>query len=850
MIRKTFYIIFILLTGLVKIFAEDSKSFSWEEKIIWDNSFILPDIDGKPNAGLAGAFSGFIGNNLVIAGGANFPDKKPWEEGGKKIWWNTLYYTDINSRQWNIIENALPEKIAYGVSINLPEGLLCIGGCNSEYCYNDVFLLTLQHGKVDISTDWPSLPVPLANATGALLGNKIFIAGGQENMNASCASSHFFMLDLSNKDDGWHKLDTWPGKARGFAVSAVQNNGVNKCFYLFSGRNYDSDGNIEILKDGYEYNPITGKWKKLHGEFPIMAGTAISQGANHIMLLGGSDAMLPASESHPGFDRNIRLFHTITQTLVIKDECPYQIALTTNLVSHNGSIYLTSGEIYPGIRTPNILSFRISSYDKGFGLINYLVIALYFLLLVCIGYYFSKRQKSTEDYFKGGGRIPWWVVGLSIFGTALSAITFMAIPAKAYASDWSYIFINAGILMVAPIIIYLFIPFFRKLDCTTAYEYLEARFNYVIRVFSSVSFILFQIGRMGVVLYLPAIALNVVTGMDIILCISLMGILGLAYTMMGGIEAVVWTEALQVVVLMGGAILCIFYMVYNTDGGFAGIISVASAENKFSLGSIAFDFKQPALWTVLIGSFFTNLTTYGTDQTMVQRYMTTETETKARKSVLTNAFLTIPASFIFFFVGTALYVFYKQHPAELSMTINDGDAIFPWYIFSQLPQGVTGLLISGIFAAAMSTLSSSMNSAATAYIVDIHSRYHKVCGLATAKRATAILGCLGIGFAYIMATWEIHSLWDEFNKILGLILGSMGGLFLLGILTIRANSWGAMCGVVVSIIVQIYFINTQSVHLLLYTATGIISCFVIGYICSFLFTNDKNDITHLTIYKH
>lgn len=850
MIRKTFYILSLIIFSIGRLLAVENNSFSGEEKIIWDNSFKLPDFDGKPHAGLAGVFSGFIGDNLVIAGGANFPYKKPWEEGGQKVWYNTLYYANVNNGQWNVIDNALPEKIAYGVSITLPEGLLCIGGCNSEHCYDDVFLLTLHDGKVNISEDWPSLPVPLANATGALLGNKIFIAGGQESMENQCATSHFFMLDLSAKNKGWQQLESWPGKARGYAVSVVQNNGVDKCFYLFSGRNYDSDGNTEILNDGFVYNPHTGIWDKLHGEFPVMAGTAIAQGANHILLLGGSDAMLPASELHPGFDRSVRLFHTITQTLIVKDICPYSVSLTTNLVEHNGTAYLTSGEIYPGVRTPEIISFRVLPYEKGFGVINYLVIALYFLLLVWIGYYFSKRQKSTDDYFKGGGRIPWWVVGLSIFGTALSAITFMAIPAKAYASDWSYIFINAGILLVAPVIIYLFIPFFRKLDCTTAYEYLEARFNYVVRVFSSVSFILFQIGRMGVVLYLPAIALNVVTGMDIIFCISLMGILSLAYTMMGGIEAVVWTEALQVVVLMGGAILCIFYMVYNTDGGIAGIISVASAENKFSLGSLAFDLRQPALWTVLIGSFFTNLTTYGTDQTMVQRYMTTETEDKARKSVLTNACLTIPASFIFFFVGTALYVFYKQHPAELSMTINDGDAIFPWYIFSQLPQGVTGLLISGIFAAAMSTLSSSMNSAATAYIVDIHSRYHTDSGLKTAKTATAILGCLGIGFAYIMATWEISSLWDEFNKILGLILGSMGGLFLLGILTRRANSWGAMCGIVGSIIVQIYFINSQSVHLLLYTATGIISCFVIGYICSFFFKNDRDDISHLTIYKY
>lgn len=851
MCRRIFFIFPLLFFASFFCSPLYASAFKVEERISWDASLNLPGLDGKPNPGVAGAYSGFVGDDLLIAGGANFPDKKPWEEGGKKAWWSTLYYRNVqDDMSWQILEDALPEPRAYGVSVALPEGLLCIGGCGPDSCYSDVFLLALKEGNVSVSSDWPSLPVPLAHASGALLDNKIFVAGGQENMDSPCATSHFFMLDLSQKESGWQVLDSWPGKPRGFAVSAVQSNGVDKCFYLFSGRDYDAEGNVEILSDGYVYNPKTEEWSVLSGEFPVMAGTAVPQGANHLLLLGGSDSMLPAGERHPGFDNRVRLFHTVTQTLVVKEESPYAIPLTTNVLAHDGAFYLTSGEIHPGVRTPEIVSFRILPYEKNFGIVNYLVIAFYFMLLAWIGYYFSKRQKNTDDYFKGGGRIPWWVVGLSIFGTALSAITFMAIPAKAYASDWSYIFINAGILLVVPIIIYLFIPFFRKLDSTTAYEYLEARFNYAVRMFSSLSFILFQIGRMGVVLYLPSIALNVVTGLDIILCITLMGVLSLAYTMMGGIEAVVWTEALQVVVLMGGAVLCIVYMVCNTDGGFAGIVSVACDDRKFALGSLAFDLRQPALWTVLIASFFTNITTYGTDQTMVQRYMTTETEEKARKSVLTNACLTIPASLIFFFVGTALYVFYKQHPFDLSLTISDGDAIFPWYIFSQLPQGVTGLLVSGIFAAAMSTLSSSMNSAATAYVVDIHSRFHKGSSLKTAKSATAFLGCLGIGFAYIMATWEISSLWDEFNKILGLILGSMGGLFLLGILTRRANASGAVCGIVGSIGVQIYFINTQSVHLLLYTATGIISCFVIGYLCSLFFKTRKNDILHLTVYKH
>ena len=159
-----------------------------------------------------------------------------------------------------------------------------------------------------------------------------------------------------------------------------------------------------------------------------------------------------------------------------------------------------------------------------------------------MGYFFSRRQKNTNDYFKGGGRIPWWAAGMSIFGTALSAITFMAIPAKTFATDWSYFMLNMTIILVAPIIVFLFIPFYRKLNVTTAYEYLEVRFNLAVRLIGSFSFILFQIGRMGVVLFLPSIALNVVTGIDIFVCIALMGFVSLVYTMMGGIEAVIWTD--------------------------------------------------------------------------------------------------------------------------------------------------------------------------------------------------------------------------------------------------------------------------------------------------------------------
>lgn len=852
---KTGLISLLLFIGIAALRAGEEAPASGRikmEKLEWDNSLMLPPLGKAANPGVAGAFCGFIGDKLVVAGGANFPEHTPWN-GGRKTWQPTLYALDtkLKNAGWEIKNDILPFPIAYGVSVNLAEGILCIGGCDAGQCFEKVFLLYEENNQVKVSFDWPSLPVPLAHATGALIDRKVYIAGGQESMARPEATTHFYVLDVDHREKGWKALEGWPGEARGYAVSAAQSDGFDNCFYLFGGRNYRADGSVDVLTDGFAYNPRLQTWRKLTPSFPVMAGTAIPAGANHILFFGGVSELIDGSDQHPGFDRTVRLYHTVTQTLIEKEIIPYPVAVTTTVARKNNIFYLGSGETKPGIRTPYLLKGKIVPFPKGLGTVNTVVIVLYFLSLAWIGYYFSKKQKNTDDYFKGGGRIPWWAVGLSIFGTGLSAITFMSIPAKAYTSDWSYMLLNAGILLVTPVIIYLFIPFYRRLNVTTVYEYLEQRFNAAIRILCSVAFILFQIGRMGIVLYLPAIALNVVTGFDIFLCIGLMGILSLLYTMMGGIEAVVWTDALQVVVLLGGAITIVCIASLHIPDGFSGVIAEGMAHDKFNLGDLHVDWRQSTLWTVLIATFFTNLTTYGTDQTMVQRYMTTQSGKQARKSVLTNALLTIPASLLFFFAGTVLFVYYKNNPTELSLTISDGDAILPWYIYSQLPEGVTGLLISGIFAAAMSTLSSSMNSAATAYVVDIHSKLVKSgpASLGVAKLVTCLLGAAGILFAYLMATWEIKSLWDEFNRILGIILGSLGGLFLLGMITRRAHSTGALCGLAGSILIQLVVVRYQAVHLLLYTATGFISCFVIGYVASWILPGDQKETAHLTIYK-
>ena len=467
-----------------------------------------------------------------------------------------------------------------------------------------------------------------------------------------------------------------------------------------------------------------------------------------------------------------------------------------------------------------------------------LVITLYFILILGLGIYFSKRQKNTEDYFKARERIPSWAAGLSLFGTALSPITFMAIPAKTYSTDWSYFLLNMSVFLAVPLIVYLFIPYFRRKNIKTAYEYLEIRFSVIIRLVGSICFILYQIGRMGVVLFLPSIAINLVTGVDLFICISLMGVISLIYTLMGGIEAVIWTDVVQVFVLMGGVIISLAMNVINTDGGFEGILEIAHLEDKFNAFDLTLSLKEPTVWVMLFGGFFANLTSYGTDHTMVQRYLVTPTKKEAQKSIWIGALLTIPSSLIFFFVGTTLFVFYKMNPSALNENFITDDAIFPWYIVTELPTGISGILIAAIFAAAMSSLSSSMNAGAASFNVDILDRFglgKNEDPMKIARWTTFIIGTLGILFAFFMATFDIKSLWDEFNKILGLILGSLGGVFLLGLITKKANSKGVVFGIVFSFLIQILISQFQIVHLLLYSATGVISCFISGYIASLFF---------------
>ena len=218
-----------------------------------------------------------------------------------------------------------------------------------------------------------------------------------------------------------------------------------------------------------------------------------------------------------------------------------------------------------------------------FHILDYLVLVGYLVILVSMGFYFAKRNASTDDYFLAGRRIPWWAATLSLFSTHLSAVTFMAIPAKAFGFDWLSILVNLGIILVAPLTVYCFLPLYRRLNVTSIYEYLEMRFGPAMRVYGSVSFTILQIAKMGIFLLLPSLALSTVTGINVYLCITVMGLLCTVYTVLGGIAAVIWTDVLQSTVLMGGGLLCIGLILSAEDFNFTAMWGLANSENKFHI---------------------------------------------------------------------------------------------------------------------------------------------------------------------------------------------------------------------------------------------------------------------------
>lgn len=428
------------------------------------------------------------------------------------------------------------------------------------------------------------------------------------------------------------------------------------------------------------------------------------------------------------------------------------------------------------------------------------VIILYMLAMVMIGRWFSRRQKTTEDYFVAKRSIPSWAMGVSIYAALISSITFTGYPGSAYAGNWNELvpgFMVVGVLILVGLVI---IPFFRHVVGMSAYEYFEKRFGYKVRAYSALGFTAGHFSKMGFVFYSLALTVTSITGWNIYLVMVVTGAITIYYTVIGGLEAVIWTDVIQGFIKAFGIIVCIGMLLFMIPGGPTAAFKLAWENNKFSLGTFDLDFsKNSSFWVMSLYGFFWYMQKYTADQTLVQRYLVAKTDRDALKGVALGALLCIPAWTLFMLAGTLTWAYYKTSGDVLPAFIKKSDEIFPYFLSTKMPMGVAGLFLAALFSAAMSMLSSDLNCLS---VVGVEDYYRKLRPNATDERRLhvgklliAICGTLAVLIGMIIA-WKSDRVLSYYYTVTSILAGGLAGLFMLAFLSRRSNRQGVWCGIV------------------------------------------------------
>jgi SSS family solute:Na+ symporter len=462
------------------------------------------------------------------------------------------------------------------------------------------------------------------------------------------------------------------------------------------------------------------------------------------------------------------------------------------------------------------------------------IIFIYLLAMVWVGFYFSRKNKNADEFTRASGSVPGWAIGLSIYATFLSSNTFLGVPGKAYGGNWNAFVFSLSMPLAAWIASKYFVPFYRATGEISAYTHLEKRFGPWARTYAVICFLLTQLARMGSIFFGIALSLQALTGYPMSAIMIVMGVCIILYTVFGGMKAVIWTEVVQAVIKTGGAILILYLLIEGMPGGFRNIIDIGKQQHKFSLGSFSPGFTESTFWVVLLYGIFINLNNFGMDQNYVQRYHTAVSAKQASKSVWLCVALYVPVSLLFFIIGSSLFAWYQHHPelldavryqaaseklgvtatateiSQLASTLQPadyGDKVMPHFIVNRVPVGLTGLIISALLAAAMSTISSGMNASATVFTADIYEKYFRANISEKAKLrilhiATVIFGLAGMGTGIAMI--GVKSLLDIWWELSGIFAGGMLGLFLLGIISRQTKNAAALTACCIGILVILW----------------------------------------------
>ena len=821
---------------------------------------------------VARPFAGFLADgSFLVAGGSDF-------EGTNKVYRKDVVVRSADGKWARVGE--LPRPVAEGVSCETPKGIFCAGGTDGTKVFDDAFLLTVENGAARVTPLPLSLPEPVAMGAAAADGDKVYVVA---------STPHVFVADLgkTGADFTWRQFPLPRLVPRAQMVASVQNGDQKeKLLVIYGG--YDAETR-EPLHDGWglvlskvhmDRDNEEGAWKRLSAlpaNTTTIGAAFLPSGHQHILLVGGfgekgwiDRAINGSKESDPvklGWQRKILAYNCVTDAWCEYGElaegdrprCGAAAGIKPGTTPEQYTLVIAGGEVAPATR---IDAVSVASFKKTgkFGAAAWSVVGGYALLMAGMACFFIFKKKDENDYFRGGNRIPWYVAGMSIFATMLSSITFIAIPTQAYLQDWRYFVMAFFIIGMAPVAIYYYLPFFCRLGITSAYEYLEKRFNLGVRLFGSAAFVVFMVCRVAVVTLLPAIALNAVTGISIDACILICGVLTMVYCSLGGLEAVIWSDFVQGIVLMGGAVSVLVLLIMKTGPAgahFSTFWSVADSCGKTRMWDFRLLFSQPVFWVVAVQGLISNLSSYTSDQCVIQRYIATPDENATKRSLWFNGCMSVFAQIVFYGIGMALFAFYRTNPSAMDVTMPKGDSVLPIFMATEMPPWLAGLVIAAVFAATISTLSANLSSASTAVVTDFVKRFRPgISGKAQIRCGqvcTYVVGIVGIMAALTLARMESQALFDNFNKYIAMLTAGLTGLFFMGVFMPRIKGLAAVLGLLANYFVcfscEILNCNVFGLkfHPFLLGGIGLVVCVLVSYAASFFIRERGHDLKGLTL---
>lgn len=842
-------------------------------EVNWGGSETLPAKVARP-------FSGFLPEGaFLVAGGSDFVEttNPDGSVARTKAFSDVVQIRDASGK-WTQV-GKLAHPVAEGVSCEVPGGVFCAGGTNGAETFADAYVFdpklpaAMEGSDVVTTRALPALPEPVTMGAAAADGDEkkftIYVVGSTKVWS--------LVVEKGEAAKAWTLVGEIPGGiARLQHVAAIQNGDQKeKALVVYGGFNAST---LEPLSDGYALVLSTRTWKTLSplpSDLTTIGAAFLPSGHQHVLMFGGfgksgwvARAIEKSTETDPvklGWQRKVYAYNCVTDAwceygaLAADDQprCGAAVGLKKGKTPESYSLVIAGGEVAPACRTDKVSTASFHKTGK-FGTMAWAVVGVYVLLMVAMACFFIFKKKDENDYFRGGGRIPWYVAGMSIFATMLSSITFIAIPTQAYLQDWRYFVMAFFIIGMAPVAIYYYLPFFCRLGITSAYEYLEKRFNLGVRLFGSAAFIVFMVCRVAVVTLLPAIALNAVTGVSIDTCILICGVATMVYCSLGGLEAVIWSDFVQGIVLMGGAVSVLVLLIAKTGGAGEHVStfwSIASDYHKNTMWDFRFLLTQPVFWVVAVQGLISNLSSYTSDQCVIQRYIATPDENATKRSLWFNGCMSVFAQIVFYGIGMALFAFYHSHPEAMDVTMPKGDSVLPIFMATEMPAWLAGLVIAAVFAATISTLSANLSSASTAIVTDFIKRFNpNISGKAQIRSGqicTYAIGILGITAALVLSRMESSALFDNFNKYIAMLTAGLTGLFFMGVFMPRIKGIAAVLGLVANYFVcfgcEIFGISGTKFHPFLLGGIGLVVCVLVSIVASYVIPEKGHDLKGLTL---